>query len=157
VIWVFLLLGIFLERVGRNSLRDLFFQEVVTPLGLSGVDYGPVPAKEAAATEVCQWRNRLVQGEVFDENAAVLPFSCGHAGVFAKAIELSRWCRAWLEAYHGRSSWLPASVAKLITTRVKTLPPSTWAFGWDTRSEQGSSAGDRFFREELWWAGFSRV
>jgi CubicO group peptidase (beta-lactamase class C family) len=40
------------------------------------------PAQDCVATELCGWRQRLLVGEVHDENAAALGGVAGHAGAF---------------------------------------------------------------------------
>ncbi len=69
----FMLLGIAIERLTEKPLgaRPL-------PAGLS---FRP-PAADCAATEFCQWRGRVMQGEVHDENAYALGGAAGHAGLF---------------------------------------------------------------------------
>jgi hypothetical protein len=68
----FILLGIALERLEGKSIREM--------------DPGPgfafsAAPEQAAATEFCTWRNRMVVGEVHDENCAALE-GAGNAGLF---------------------------------------------------------------------------
>jgi CubicO group peptidase (beta-lactamase class C family) len=69
----FILLGIVIERVTGRSLveEDL-------PKGLS---FSP-PKDMAVATEFCHWRNRVMVGDVHDENAYAFGGASGHAGLF---------------------------------------------------------------------------
>lgn len=69
----FILLGIVLERVLGIPLS-----EQSTP---NGTIFKPDP-DECAATEFCTWRNRLICGEVHDENASSMGGASGHAGLF---------------------------------------------------------------------------
>lgn len=69
----FMLLGIAIERITGQPLSDW-------PLG-EGITYGP-PSGPAVATEWCNWRGRILKGEVHDENAAALGGAPGHAGLF---------------------------------------------------------------------------
>ena len=68
----FILLGIVLERLEDRRIRE------IDPG--SGFAWS-APAENAAATEKCAWRNRVLSGEVHDENCAALQGS-GHAGLF---------------------------------------------------------------------------
>jgi len=68
----YILLGIALERLEAKRIREM--------------DAGPGFAFEStpektAATEFCTWRNRVICGEVHDENCYALQGS-GHAGLF---------------------------------------------------------------------------
>lgn len=69
----FMLLGIVIERVTGLALID---QE--TP---NGTTFRPDPLN-CAATEFCTWRNRIICGEVHDENAYAMGGAAGHAGLF---------------------------------------------------------------------------
>jgi CubicO group peptidase (beta-lactamase class C family) len=69
----FILLGIAIERVTGQPLKHL-------PLD-PGFTFAPNPA-DCAATELCQWRGRVMRGEVHDENAFALGGAAGHAGLF---------------------------------------------------------------------------
>jgi CubicO group peptidase (beta-lactamase class C family) len=71
----FILLGLALERLAGKSIRDM--------------DAGPgfafaADPEQAAATEDCTWRHRVLSGEVHDENCAALQ-GAGHAGLFGTA------------------------------------------------------------------------
>lgn len=69
----FILLGIAIERITGALLS-------AWPLG-DGLSFGPPPGP-AVATEYCQWRGRMLKGEVHDENAHALGGAPGHAGLF---------------------------------------------------------------------------
>lgn len=69
----YILLGILIERVTGRALNE---QDI--PQGLS---FSP-PHENAVATEFCHWRNRVMVGEVHDENAFALGGASGHAGLF---------------------------------------------------------------------------
>ncbi|WP_137134090.1 serine hydrolase domain-containing protein [Rhizobium sp. FKY42] len=68
----YILLGIALERLEGKRIRDM-------DAG-SGFAFSGDPAV-TAATEFCNWRNRMICGEVHDENCFALQGS-GHAGLF---------------------------------------------------------------------------
>lgn len=69
----FILLGIAVERITGQPLS-------AWPLP-QGLSYGPPPGP-AVATEWCSWRDRILKGEVHDENAFALGGAAGHAGLF---------------------------------------------------------------------------
>ncbi len=69
----YILLGILIERVTGRILHE---QDL--PQGLS---FAP-PRDISVATEFCHWRNRVLVGEVHDENAFALGGASGHAGLF---------------------------------------------------------------------------
>ena len=81
----FILLGIAVERITGKPLSHW-------PLG-RGLSYGPPPGP-AVATEFCTWRNRMIKGEVHDENAAALGGAPGHTGVFGTVDGVLEFARA---------------------------------------------------------------
>ncbi len=86
------------------------------------------------------FRQRIIQGEVQDENAFVLGGVAGHAGLFSTAEDLARFAHAMLNG--GRPVLLSETVA--IFTRRESAPPGTSrALGWDTPSVPSQSG--RYF------------
>ena len=83
----FILLGIAIERITGAPLSDW-------PLG-TGLGFGPPPGP-AVATEHCQWRGRVMKGEVHDENAFALGGAPGHAGLFGTIEGVLGFARALL-------------------------------------------------------------
>lgn len=69
----FILLGIAVERLTGAGLD-------AQPLG-TGLSWGP-PLGLVVATEHCQWRGRVLKGEVHDENCSAMGGRTGHAGLF---------------------------------------------------------------------------
>lgn len=69
----FILLGIVIERITGRPLREADLS--------SGLSFAP-PREHAVATEFCHWRNRVMVGDVHDENAFALGGAAGHAGLF---------------------------------------------------------------------------
>ena len=69
----FIILGLVIERVTGQTLAQQKLAE--------GLSFKP-PLNQAVATEFCTWRNRILRGEVHDENAFALGGAAGHAGLF---------------------------------------------------------------------------
>lgn len=74
----FILLGIALERIEGRGIHAMD-----PPPGMT---FAPAPG-QTAPTEFCSWRNRMLRGEVHDENCFALQGS-GHAGLFGTADSL---------------------------------------------------------------------
>lgn len=91
-----IILGALVERVSGEGLDAFVINRVLRPLGLEQTRFGPVHDRRVAATEVCRWRGRLIEGEVHDENAFAMGGVAGHAGLFGTAADLVRYAQAWL-------------------------------------------------------------
>ncbi|WP_180901616.1 serine hydrolase domain-containing protein [Martelella soudanensis] len=83
----FILLGIALERLSGDTIRDL--------KPGPGFAFSAEPAK-TVATERCTWRGRVIAGEVHDENCYALQGS-GHAGLFGQVDAVLGFARDLLK------------------------------------------------------------
>lgn len=84
----FILLGLLLELVKKQSLSFLFEDFCESTLGSSFQSLGysdkisRLEVGKIVPTGGCPIRRRVLRGEVHDENAAALGGVCGHAGLF---------------------------------------------------------------------------
>src|SRR5215469_2306475 len=94
-----ILMAEIIERLTGRSLDDLANSLVFSPLGMKNSVYKP-PKKlwpKIAPTEIDNnYRHRLIQGEVHDENAYAIGGVSGHAGVFSTAPDLAAFCQMLL-------------------------------------------------------------
>ena len=148
----FMLLGFIVERISSMTLDRFSWENCFGPLGAEPLVFCPLRARGSAdrsghaiergriaPTEFDQWRNRQLQGEVHDENAAALGGVAGHAGLFGTAEAVLAVSGAWLAAYHQRPSILAPHLVRQFATRASYVPNSSWALGWDTPSMPSSS------------------
>lgn len=155
----YIIAGELLARTNKTTLDVAVRQWVTEPLhiektlffaGESG--HGSL-LKHAAPTERCDWRERVIRGEVQDENCAALGGVSGHAGLFGTAESVARFGAEMLRVFHGSSSFLPK--AALATSLADPGDGATWRMGWDTRSETGSSGGQRLSMNAFGHLGFT--
>jgi len=133
---------------GPLGLRNLFLYEQTRPPHLEKTAF--------AATEFCRRRNRILQGEVHDENAYAVGGYAGHAGLFGTAEDVSGIAGFLLECYLGmRKGLLQPDTVRAFFTRQGEPEDTTWALGWDTPSRSGSSAGDCFSEKSVGHLGFT--
>lgn len=157
----FIILGAALERIAQEAL-DVFCQrEIFGPLAMTHTTFNPpadqrakipptadereVSPASAAAQPRSSFRNRIIQGEVQDENAVVLGGVAGHAGLFSTAGDLARFAHAMLQG--GAPILRPETVSWF--TQSETIPTGTSrTLGWDTPStpsQSGKYFGPRSF------------
>ena len=129
----FMLLGIAIERLTGGPLKE---QELPP-----GFTWRPNPAN-AAATEQCTWRGRVMRGEVHDENAFALGGAAGHAGLFGTIDGV-------LDAAH---SLLRCAEPWMGEVRVRQS--ATRCLGWEARHD-GWSGGDACSSETIGHTGFT--
>ena len=114
------------------------------------------PVREMiASTERCPWRQRVLCGEVHDDNAYAMGGVSGHAGLFSSARDLHQFILLLVECYHGGNGFLTPDLVREFWTQDRTVPGSTWALGWDTPSLKGSSSGQYFSQQSVGHLGYT--
>jgi len=132
----FILLGIAIERITGKSLSDW-------PLG-EGLSYGPPPGP-AVATERCNWRGRVLNGEVHDENASALGGAPGHAGLFGTIDGVLGFARGMLDG---------TMLSPAMIDEVRTPYYEHRTCGWE-RAFAGWSGGSACSAETIGHTGFT--
>jgi CubicO group peptidase (beta-lactamase class C family) len=161
----FMLLGEAVEQVAGAALNRVCRDKIFRPLELRATDFidisvvrtrrlEPVP-EMFAPTSVCAVRNRLLMGEVDDENAFAMGGVAGHAGLFAPVREVDRLVHELMRSWAGRSDFVPQKIVREFWSRDKTVTDSTWALGWDSPSAEYSSSGHHFSSAAVGHLGFT--
>jgi CubicO group peptidase (beta-lactamase class C family) len=152
----FMLLGFILEDAGGTTL-DTQMAVLASELGLGDLRYLPPVdwLARTAPTEFDPWRNRLLTGEVHDENAGALGGVAAHAGLFGTAPAVGRFARAVLQALTRRDGGADAALPLARQFAAKTgVPGSSRALGWDTMLVT-SSCGTRLSPRAIGHTGFT--
>lgn len=137
-----ILMAEIIERLTGKPLDTLAREYVFSPLAMSNTMYKP-PKKiwpSIAPTEIDnQYRHRLIQGQVHDENAAAIGGVSGHAGVFSTAPDLASFCQMLLNGgvYAHERILRRSTIAEF--TAPQELSGGTRALGWAVPTEGGSS------------------
>jgi CubicO group peptidase (beta-lactamase class C family) len=140
---------------GPGEPLDRFCQrEVFAPLGMNTARFCPpeewrdsIPPTQ----EDREFRLRIIQGEVDDENASVMNGVSGHAGLFGNALDVALFARFMLSP---RQALLRPETVRLFTARQAAPPGSSRALGWDTPSPP-SQAGQRFSPSSFGHLGYT--
>ena len=154
----YILAGEALARAsGEDDAGDAIARFALEPLGL-GDRIGTARqlearredlTKSAAPTEVVGWRGGAIVGRVHDENAWALTErgGSGHAGMFGTIDGVMRFGCAVLDAIERERpqlEWL-----------VRARPGGTLRAGFDGKSAEGSSAGERMGPRSFGHLGFT--
>ena len=132
----FILLGIAIERLTGAGLD-------AQPLG-PGLSWGPPPGP-AVATERCQWRGRVLKGEVHDENCAAMGGRIGHAGLFGTIDGVLDFARGLLDGTGASPAMLEA---------IRTPVEGHRTAGWEIR-HAGWSGGQACSLDTIGHTGFT--
>ncbi|HEY1799666.1 MAG TPA: serine hydrolase domain-containing protein [Terriglobales bacterium] len=134
----FILLGTALERLADATL-DEFCQAEFARLLMSQTGFNPPPSLRATIAPTANdamFRKRIIQGEVYDENAYVFGGVAGHAGLFAPASDVATFAHTLLQ---GGAPLVRPDTLSLFTQRQSSPPGTSRALGWDTPSSPSQS------------------
>lgn len=135
----FILLGEILARIAGEPLDAFANREIFQPLGMHSAQYCPAPTSRETippTQDDKDFRHRVIQGEVDDENASVMGGVAGHAGLFSNAADLALFAECLLR---GGAPILQSETLRLFTTRRNFPQGTTFALGWDTPSSPSQS------------------
>jgi CubicO group peptidase (beta-lactamase class C family) len=132
----FIFLGIAIERITGRPLK----QQPLEP----GLTFSPDP-ESCATTEHCQWRERVLRGEVHDENAFALGGASGHAGLFGSIDAVLDFAKSLLDG-----TALRADSLDLLRSRQSARR----SLGWEMRYD-GWSGGDACSEITIGHTGFT--
>jgi CubicO group peptidase (beta-lactamase class C family) len=148
------------EKVSHRSLNDITKSWLYKPLNMNSTMYIPekVLLPRIVPTEFDSlYRERLVHGEVHDENTYFIGGVSSHAGLFSTAENLANYGQMLIN----NGTWLgkrmfKESIIREFTSHQNLPEDSDYALGWDTPSQNGkSSAGDYFSNSSFGHLGFT--
>jgi CubicO group peptidase (beta-lactamase class C family) len=154
----FMILAWVVEHVAQRRLDHFVVDEIYQPLGINHLFFITHNIEDNrgtfAATENCPWRQKIIEGQVHDENAYAVGGIEGHAGLFGTADDINRLLIELLFTYHGRTS-TGLFQQNLLHQFFKRLPGTDKALGFDTPSLTGSSCGRGFSQNSIGHLGFT--
>jgi CubicO group peptidase (beta-lactamase class C family) len=149
----FIVLGELLERVAGEPLDAFWRREVFAPLKLN-LMFVPQPNLRTYIPPTAidaEYRGRIVQGEVQDENASAMGGVAGHAGLFGDALSVARFAHCLLD---GGQPLFRRETVELFAARQSEPQGTSRALGWDTPS-QPSQSGTRFSPRSFGHLGYT--
>jgi CubicO group peptidase (beta-lactamase class C family) len=160
----FIILGAALERITREPLDTFCQREIFGPLAMANTAFNPPAGTRNKIPPTAYdrtFRNKIIQGEVQDENAYALGGVAGHAGLFSTVEDLAIFAHAMLDSQncHFERTGTKATASPetlrspgaisspilrpetlILFTRRESSPSGTSrALGWDTPSSPSQS------------------
>jgi len=154
----FMLLAWLIEEQSGQRLDRYVNAEVYGPLNIEDLFYldrwsvAP-PVERFAATQLCPWRNRLLKGQVDDDNTWAMGGVGGQAGLFGTAVEVCALMEAFLLANGGTDLSGPFSSETIC--RYFERSGDGRALGFDVPTRPGSSSGQYFSDSSVGHLGFT--
>lgn len=152
----------FIRSVGApvqaTARRTTTTAEQHVPTRSSGKRSKELPERHRrfAPTEDCPWRERVIHGEVHDQNAYALGGVAGHAGLFSTAADLHRFLTALVDAREGKGRWLSREVVRTFLPDARTKPAGErFVLGWNRPSKRNSASGTHFSANSIGHLGYT--
>jgi len=150
----FMLLGFILDRIAPLATQ---FDTLRVQMGnIQDLQFTPPVIWKArtAPTRIDPWRQRLLIGEVDDDNAWALGGTAGHAGLFGVIGSVGEFARHVMQVLEGRTGAFTQATAETFVARRVEILGSSRALGWDTMLPT-SSCGTRMSPRAFGHVGFT--
>lgn len=146
-----------IEKISGKTLDEYLKEKLFVPLKLEHIMFNPPVEYQyyCVPTEFDkEWRHSLIKGKVHDETSYLLNGIAGHAGLFSTAADAAVIMQVLMNngSYGGKQFFKSATVEEW--TKVQN-EKSTRGLGWDTKSEENSSAGTKFSQNSFGHTGFT--
>jgi serine-type D-Ala-D-Ala carboxypeptidase len=152
-------LGFLIQELEQKSINEIW-TGIAEELGLHHMHYHvnnkPVYSKGLyAPTEQCDWRKKVLQGEVHDENTWALGGVAPHSGLFSNIHDVSRWALLLRKAHRGENDHF-GSQAIVRNFTKRQLPKTNGAWGYlFMKPSQRASCGRHFSKLSFGHTGFT--
>lgn len=157
----FIVLGYILEQFHEKKLWDVWTDLKEKYYQGTTMDFHPnnlSPQKISlyAPTEECPWRQKLIQGEVHDENTWSLGGVSSHAGLFGSIDDLGWYSLHLRSQMMGIARYSLRQKTTLLFTQ-KSMPDGCgdWTLGFMQPTPGSSSSGKYFSEESVGHTGFT--
>jgi CubicO group peptidase (beta-lactamase class C family) len=155
----FITLGVLVEKLGGQPVDRFAAKHVFGPLKMTATGFNPPADLRARVAPTGKRDGKVILGEVHDPRSFLMGGVAGHAGLFAPADDLARYCRMLLHGgeLDGVRVFKPETV-KLFTEphEVPAERPAKKdgagrklfrSYGWDVDTGFSSPRGDGFPRD----------
>lgn len=157
----FIVLGHVLESLYQKNLFQIWMDlkdEVYprTTINFHPNNEAPFEQRLYAPTERSEWRHRLIQGEVHDDNAWSFGGVSSHAGLFGSIDDLGWYAlflRSILQGY--AKTYVRQKTALTFVSRSRGQGQGDWAYGFMMPTLGSSSSGEHFSPASVGHTGFT--
>ncbi|MBN8537897.1 MAG: serine hydrolase [Deltaproteobacteria bacterium] len=157
----FLLLGFVLEAIYQkdlfpiwNDIKDTFYQGTTLEFHLR--NQTTIRTSLFAPTEECPWRQKLLQGEVHDENTWALGGLSSHAGLFGSIDDLGWYMLHLRSQILGIARYqIKQKTTQIFIKRSRPEGFGDWSLGFMLPTPGKSSCGGYFSLDSIGHTGFT--
>ncbi len=139
----FLVLGFFVEELEGETLDRVFeSQNQIEGLHYNILNKPKYKKNLYAPTEICKWRKKTLQGEVFDDNTHVMGGVAPQAGLFGSVEDVLEYGKSLRVSYKKNPEYFK---------RVNR----EWANGFMIPSGKATTAGSLFSKKSIGHLGYT--
>jgi CubicO group peptidase (beta-lactamase class C family) len=147
----FIVLGELVHKLGGSPVDQFATKRVFEPLKMSDTSFNPPESLRKRIAPTGKRDGKIILGTVHDPRSYRMGGVAGHAGLFAPADDLARYCRMLLR--EGELDGVRILKAETVKLFVESHPApaeskSLRSFGWDVDTSYSSPRGDMFPRGE---------
>jgi CubicO group peptidase (beta-lactamase class C family) len=137
-----------------SRIKEEFYPR--TSLEVHDSNLPKAPVRLYAPTERCEWRSKLIQGEVHDDNTWAFGGVSSHAGLFGSIDDLGWYALLLRSQIKGISKTsIKQKTAQLFAQRSRPVGRGDWALGYMMPSPGASSSGSYFSPYSIGHLGFT--
>lgn len=154
----FITLKLIFEKITGDSLDNLAQKNILAPLEMEDSFFNPDKKllDRIVPTGDCEWRKRLLHGEVHDENCSFLGGTSGNAGLFSTARDLHNFAIMLLSKGQFKSKKLLSEPSvKLLLSNQLPGHLSPRGIGFQLKDSEHRPSGELFSRESAGHLGFT--
>jgi len=158
----FMILSWIIEKIICQRIDTFVSQNIYSPLEIDDLFFINLNSKNAilqsyqgkvVATQQCPWREKILVGEVDDDNAWAAGGVEGHAGLFGNAGSIYILCNEILNALQDKPTKILSH--ETIMKLVRKKNNYEMVAGFDTPSKENSSSGSYFSGSSIGHLGFT--
>jgi len=157
----FMVLGYLLEVFYKKNLLDVwnetkndFYPTTTLNFHLNNEPY--YPTAHYAPTEECEFRKKVMRGQVHDENTWALGGVSSHAGLFGSIDDVAAFGLNIRSQLHGIAKYkVKQKTAHLFAQRAIPREVGDWALGYMMPSVENASCGPFFSVHSIGHTGFT--
>ncbi len=153
----FIILKLIIELICEKPIDEVANDWLLKPLGMKNSCFNP--PKELwgriPATGECSWRNRIITGEVHDENSHFFNGLGGNAGLFSTAHDVAIFSNMLLDKglWNGKRILSPASINLMVENHTNSIVPRGLAF--NLQDQDYDPGGELFGERSFGHTGFT--
>ncbi len=156
----FMLIGEIIKKKTSLRLDEYVNKKIYEPMGIDKLLFFNFDNKirkgvNFAPTELCNWRKKLLYGQVHDDNAFMMQGVAGHAGMFGNVYGVTALVNYLIDIIEGKKDHPNINREDLNTFIKKNKKNESFGLGFDTPSSENSSSGHCFSDKSFGHLGFT--